>query len=417
MKVLVLGAGVIGATTAYWLARDGHEVTVLDRQAGPGLETSFANGGQVSAGHAVPWAGPGTPLQVLKWLGRTDAPLLFHFRFDAAMWRWCFRFLRECTDTRARVNLQRTLRVADYSRRRLTAFRAESGIEYGARTAGILHFYRDAAALDQAHREAEIMRGHGLDLVALDVADMVRMEPAFAATADTLAGGLHCPTDESGDCYAFTAAIAKKAEALGVRFETGVTVRRLEAQGGRITAVETSKGRFSAERYVMSLGSYSPLLLAPVGIRLPVYPAKGYSVTLPLSAPGKAPTVSLTDAEKKLVYSRLGDTLRIAGTAELAGYDTTMNTPRARSILDAALEQFPECGIGADATLWTGLRPTTPDSVPVIGRTPLDNLLLNTGHGMLGWTMAVGSACIVADLIAGRTPEISLDGLGMERFR
>lgn len=416
MKVLVLGAGVVGAAAAYWLARDGHEVVVLDRQPGPGLETSFANGGQVSAGHAVPWAGPETPLQVLKWLGRADAPLLFHFRLDGAMWRWCFRFLRECTDARARVNLERTLRIADYSRRRLTAFRAESGIEYDAATTGILHFYRDAAALEKAHREAEIMRAHGLELIALDSAGVVRREPAFAATAGTLAGGLHCPTDESGDCHAFTAAVAKMAEALGARFETGVTVNRLDADGGRIAGVETSKGRFTADRYVVSLGSYSPLLLAPLGIRLPVYPAKGYSVTLPLTDPDRAPSVSLTDAEKKLVYSRLGDKLRIAGTAELAGYDTAMNEPRARSILDAALAQFPGCGDPTAATLWAGLRPATPDSVPTIGRTPFDNLVLNTGHGMLGWTMAVGSASIVADLIAGRTPEISLDGLGMDRF-
>lgn len=416
MKVLVLGAGVVGATAAYWLARDGHEVVVLERREAPGLETSFANGGQISAGHAVPWAGPDTPGQVLKWLGRADAPLLFHFRLDGAMWRWCLRFLGECTAARQRVNIERTLRIADYSRRCLTAFRTESGIDYDARTGGILHFFRDGAALDKAYREADVMRAHGLDLVALTPAEIVRLEPAFAATAAGLAGGLYCPSDESGDCHAFTVAIAKKAEDLGARFETGVTVRRLDADGGRVAGIETDKGRFTADRYIVSLGSYSPLLLAPLGLRLPIYPAKGYSVTLPLIDAARAPAVSLTDAEKKLVYSRLGDTLRIAGTAELAGYDTSVNEKRARSILAAAEAQFPGCGDAARATLWAGLRPTTPDSVPLIGRTPYANLLLNTGHGMLGWTMAVGSARIVADLVAGRMPEISLDGLGMERF-
>lgn len=416
MKVLVLGAGVVGATTAYWLARDGHEVVVVDRRDGVGLETSFANGGQISASHAVPWAGPETPGRVLKWIGRRDAPLLFHFRLDSAMWRWCVRFLRECSPNRMRRNMERTLRIADYSRQTLAALRAELNLEYKARTDGILHFFHDPAALDGACDHATAMRAQGIAIEEMTPDDIVAREPAFAATADTLAGGLFSPDDESGDAHTFTEAIADLATALGARFETATTVQRIEANGTDITGVHTDRGTFTADKYIVSLGSYSPLLLRPLGLHLPIYPAKGYSVTLPNVDADRTPAVSLTEEEHKLVYSRLGDTLRVAGTAELAGYDTTVNETRARFILDRALKNFPGCASRKDATFWAGLRPKTPDSVPIIGSTPYTNLLLNTGHGTLGWTMAAGSGRVLADLVAGRKADIDLDGLDMGRF-
>lgn len=341
MKVVVLGAGVVGATTAYWLARDGHDVTVIDRGDSPGLETSFANGGQVSASHAVPWASPDTPGKILKWIGRGDAPLLFHFRLDSAMWKWCFRFLRECTAERARINIERTLRIADYSRRSLTEFRAESGIEYAAQTGGILHFFHDARALEAASANADVLRDFGLDITTETAEDVVAREPALTSQRDRLAGGLFSPNDESGDAYVFTTEMTRMAEALGAQFQMQTTVTGLESVGSTVSAALTDKGRVEADRFVVSLGAYSPFVLNTLGIRLPIYPAKGYSVTLPVEHPDRAPTVSLTDEEKKLVFSRLGDTLRIAGTAELAGYDTSLTPKRTRAILDRTLELFP----------------------------------------------------------------------------
>lgn len=416
MKVVVLGAGVVGATTAYWLARDGHDVTVIDRSESPGLETSFANGGQISVSHAAPWAAPDTPGHVLKWLGRADAPLLLRFRFDAAMWAWIFRFLGQCTPARARLNTERTLRIALYSRTVLDALNEEEPIDYDRRRDGILHFYRDSKTFEHAAKVAEQLNALGLRQRVLSARDVVTLEPTLAGQSARLAGGTFSPDDESGDAYAFTVAISRRAAELGADFRLDTTVQSLATDGRSVTGVVTDQGTITADRVVVSLGAYSPLLLKPLGLPLPIYPAKGYSVTLPLSAPEKAPHVSLTDDERKHVYSRLGDSLRIAGTAELAGYDTSVNEARARSILASALEIFPGCGDPAQATLWAGLRPKTPDSVPVIGRTPYRNLLMNTGHGTLGWTMAAGSGKLIADLIAGRTPAIRLDGLEIKRF-
>jgi D-amino-acid dehydrogenase len=416
VQVVVLGAGVVGVTAAWYLRQAGHQVTVIDRQPGPGLETSFANGGQISASHAEPWANPAIPAKALKWFGRADAPLVLKPRFDPALWAWLGRFLLNCTATRARINTERALRVALYSRIALKELRAETGIRYDQQTRGILHIYRDRAELDHAVLEAEYMTRLGCARRVLTPAECVAVEPALAAARDDLVGGIYSPDDESGDAHKFTVALAALAAGRGVGFRYGVDVRRLVAEGDRLARVETSTGSVTADLFVLSLGSYSPLLLRPLGLRLPVYPAKGYSVSIPIAGHVGAPTVSLTDDEHKLVYSRLGETLRVAGTAEFAGYDTALDETRARTILAKAMALFPDCGEPSGARFWCGLRPKTPDSVPVIGPTRLKNLLLNTGHGTLGWTMACGSGRIVADLASGRRPEIEMTGLGIERF-
>ncbi len=416
MRVLVMGAGVIGVTTAYYLARAGRQVTVIDRRPGVGLETSFANGGQVSVNHATPWAEPLAPLKMLKWLGRADAPLLFRLRADPALWAWSLRFLGNCTAGRARINTERALRLALYSRQSLIELREETGIEYDQSKRGILHIYRDAREFGKARRQTELMTRLGSLRRVLDAEGCVAVESALGASRDKLAGGTYSPDDESGDAYKFTVCLADMCKDQGVEFRYGVTIRRLLADGRRLTGVDTDGGVLAADLYLLALGSYSPLLVKPLGLALPIYPAKGYSLTMPVKDHGKAPEVSLTDDEHKLVFSRLGQNLRVAGTVEFVGYDTSVPEARCRPILKTALELFPDsCDAGA-AEFWSGLRPATPDGAPVIGKTPYANLVLNTGHGTLGWTMACGSGRAVADLISCRQPEIDLSGLGLERF-
>ncbi|MBK8907459.1 MAG: D-amino acid dehydrogenase [Rhodospirillales bacterium] len=416
MKVLVLGAGVVGVASAYYLAQSGHEVTVVDRRDGPGLETSFANGGQISANHATPWATPGTPWKALGWLGRRDAPLLLHLRADPALWSWLSRFLANCTTERLRVNTERALRVAVYSRERLAALRAETGIAYDALQRGILHIFRNERDYRDALPQVELMDRHGCRRRIVAASECLEIEPALAAVGDDLVGGIFSPDDESGDAYSFTTGLAEICESLGVAFRYGTAVQRLVRADDGLAGVDTDLGRLTADAYVVAFGSYSPLLLKPIGLRLPVVPAKGYSVTLPIVRPEKAPSVGLIDDAFKMVYSRLGDRLRIAGTAEFAGYDDALDERRARFLLGKALEIFPDCGDPAEAVFWAGLRPSTPDGVPVIGRTPVANLFLNTGHGTLGWTMACGAGRLIADLVSGAAPGIPLDGLGLDRF-
>ncbi len=417
MKVIVLGAGVVGVATAYYLARAGHEVVVVERRDGVGLETSFANGGQISANHTTPWATPGTPRKALRWLGRTDAPLLFHLRFDPALFAWLARFLANCTAERMRANIRRAMRLALYSRRELMALREREGLEYDQVTRGILHVFRSRTDLDEALPQVELMNRMGCVRHVIDVDECVDIEPALAPVQGSLVGGIYSPDDESGDAYKFTSALASLCEGLGATFRFGTPIRAIVAEGGRIAGIETAAGRLSADAYVVAAGSYSPLLLKPVGVRLPVYPAKGYSVTIPIGGDGAgAPTVSLIDDEVKMVYSRLGNRLRAAGTAEFAGYDDSVNEPRARFLLAKAMSLFPHCGDPARAEFWAGLRPATPDGSPVIGRTRYPNLFLNTGHGTLGWTMACGSGRVVADIVSGVEPEMAVDELSIDRF-
>ena len=417
MRVVVVGAGVVGTAAAWFLSKAGHEVTVVERREGAGLETSFANGGQVSACHAEPWANPGTPRKIMKWLGREDAPLLFRWnRWDPALWLWGLRFLANCTAGRAAVNTERTLRIAVYSRHCLQDLRAETGLAYDQRSKGILHVYRDGAEFEHACRAAEVMRRHGLARLVQTPAECVAIEPALRSVADRLAGGIHTPDDESGDAHKFTAGLAGLAAANGVDFRFGTTVLGLAREGSRISGVVTDRGTVSGDAYLLAAGSWSPLLARALGIRLPIVPAKGYSLTVPVAGHAGAPTVSITDDENKMVYSRLGDRLRVAGTAEMAGLDPSLNPGRLRVLLDKAQRLFPDGGDFAQAEPWAGLRPVTPDSVPILGATPLRNLWLDTGHGTLGWTMSCGSGKVLADLISGRQPEIDVTGLGLDRF-
>ncbi|TAN61177.1 MAG: D-amino acid dehydrogenase, partial [Magnetospirillum sp.] len=377
---------------------------------------SFANGGQVSPCHAEPWANPAVVPKVLKWLGREDAPLLFRWdRWDPALWAWGLRFLANCTSARAAVNTERTLRVALYSRLCLQQLRAETGIEYDHKTKGILHVYRDAGEFDHACAAAELMRRHGLERLAKTTADCVAIEPALGAVAHQLAGGIFTPDDESGDAHKFTTALAALAVAKGVEFRWNVPVLGLVRDRGRIAGLATAAGIVTGDAYVLAAGCDSPLLARPLGLRLPVVPAKGYSITVPVAGHAGAPSVSITDDEHKMVYSRLGDRLRAAGTAEMAGHDRSIPPKRIAMILDHARRLFPDGGDFSRAEPWAGLRPVTPDSVPLLGATPLANLWLNTGHGTLGWTMACGSGRIVAALVSGRRPEIDLGGLGLRR--
>ena len=416
MKIIVLGAGIIGVSTAYFLARAGHRVTVIDRQPAPALETSFANGGQISASHAEPWSNPATPWKLLSWLGRKDAPLWFRLHWDPEMWGFFFRFLAACRGSTSRANAEKALRLALHSRSVLASVRQATGIAFDAEDRGILHVYRSQRALDRAAMIAERFHAFGLETEALNADACVGIEPALGASRDTLAGGIYSPADLSGDAHVFTQALAVKAAEAGAEFRLDTKILRLAHMGDRVTGVMTHRGMVTADRYVCALGSHSAPLLAAIGIKITVYPAKGYSATVPLAAPDRAPVVSITDDDAKIVVSRLGDSLRIAGTAEFNGYDETINETRARAVLTAGERLFPGCMDGASAEFWAGLRPLTPDGVPVIGPTRLRNLILNTGHGTLGWTMGVGSGQVVADLIDGRKPEVDLAGFGADRF-
>jgi D-amino-acid dehydrogenase len=411
MKVLVLGAGVIGTTTAWYLAGQGHEVVVVDRREGPGLETSFANGGQISACHAEPWANPDAPLKILQWLGRADSPLLFRLRMDPAQWSWALRFLFECPPARAHENTRQIVTLSLYSRAALQALRAETGIEYDAVTRGILHYYTDRAQFDRAVRSAAAMRRYGMERDPKTVEEAIAIEPALAAAASRIVGAAYTRGDESGDAHRFTVNLAALAQAKGAAFLPGRAVRHLLAAGGRVSGVvvrdaEGHEKTLTADAYVVALGSYSPLLTRPLGVNLPVYPAKGYSATVPVADRSKAPVVSLTDDSAKIVFSRLGERLRIAGTAELSGYSTDLNAVRCAALTRRAREMFPDAGDYDRATFWAGLRPSTPSNVPLVGRTRYPNLYLNTGHGTLGWTMACGSGKALADIISGRKPEV-----------
>ncbi len=418
MKIVVLGAGVVGTATAYFLAEDGHEVTVLDRQPGPGLETSFANGAQISACHAKPWAAPHMPAQAFLWMFQPDAPLLFKpWRWDPPLWSWGLKFLRNCTDARAKTNMARTLRVALYSRDVLKTLRQRTNIQYDQITEGILHIYRTASEFANGRATATQLAAFGLPQNVLTADECVRLEPALAhAAKNDLAGGLLSPEDESGDALRFTEELAKLAVARGAIFRQNVTIRSIEAANGRVTRILTDKGDEEAEVFVLSLGSYSPHFARDLGLRLPVYPAKGYSITVDIEKPAAAPTISITDETKFMVFSRLGNKMRVAGTAELAGWNAALDPSRVEPLLRNAKDLFPAVSNYTNVHPWCGLRPATPDSVPILGATRFANLFLNTGHGTLGWTMACGSARIIADLIAGRRPEIDIEGLGMERF-
>lgn len=410
MKVLVLGAGVIGTTSAWYLAEAGHEVTVVDRQPIAGKETSFANGGQISVSHAEPWANPRVLSCLGKWLGREDAPLLWRWRADPAQVAWGLRFLAECLPGRTRRNIAAIVAMALYSRQQLQALRQSLGLEYDHLERGILHLYTDSEEFEAAIKAAKVMREFGLDRDTVDVARCLEIEPALAAAEHRLVGGDYTRSDESGDAHKFTKALAERARAAGVDFRLNLTVDRIAPGGRQIAGVlvngEAGAELLTADAYVVALGSYSPLLLKPLGIGLPVYPAKGYSATLTLAEGALAPSVSITDDAHRLVFSRLGNRLRIAGTAEFNGYNLDLNTVRCQALMQRTRELFPRVEVEGEPEFWCGLRPATPSNVPCIGQTRYSNLWLNTGHGTLGWTMACGSAASLARLMNGRRAEL-----------
>jgi D-amino-acid dehydrogenase len=417
MTVLVLGAGVIGVSSAYYLARAGFKVTVIDRQPGPGLETSFANAGEVSPGYASPWAGPGVPLKAVRWLLERDGPLVVRPQFDPVMWRWLFAMLRNCTAARYALNKSRMVGIAEYSRDCLRALRGETGIAYDEASHGTLQLFRKQAQLDAIGGDIAVLRQYGVPFDVLDRDGCVQAEPGLAQVRDRIVGGLRLPDDETGDCYLFTTRLAERAAALGVRFVYDTTVRSLDVAGGRVAQVTTDKGVFAAGRTVVALGSFSPLVLRPLGIDIPVYPVKGYSLTLPVIDGESAPRSTVMDETYKVAITRLGDRIRVGGTAEVGDYRVRLRPARRRPLDRSLTDLFPNGGDPARATFWSGLRPMTPDGPPVIGATGLGGLYLNTGHGTLGWTMACGAGRVIADLVAGQTPEIAVEGLSVTRYK
>ncbi|QCW24953.1 D-amino acid dehydrogenase [Lysobacter enzymogenes] len=416
MKVLILGSGVIGTAAAYYLAKAGHEVEVVDRRRAPAMETSYANAGEVSPGYSAPWAGPGVPLKAIKWLAMRHRPLVIRPALDPALWRWCLAMLRNCTHARYRINKGRMVRLAEYSRDCLRELRADTGIEYDARQLGTLQLFRSQRQLDDAGKDIAILRESGVAYELLDRDGCVAHEPALARVRDKFAGGLRLPGDETGDCFKFSQNLAALAQAAGARFRFDTELLGVEAEGGRWRRAHTDAGTLEADACVLALGSHSPRWLAPLGLRIPVYPVKGYSLTLPIVDAARAPESTVMDETHKVAVTRLGDRIRVGGTAELAGYDLRLHEARRRTLAHVVGDLFPGGGDDARAEFWCGLRPMTPDGTPLLGATAVRGLYLATGHGTLGWTMAAGTGRVLADLISGRAPQIDLDGLGIERY-
>ncbi len=416
MKILILGSGVIGVTSAWYLARAGHDVTVVDRQGAPALETSFANAGEVSPGYASPWAGPGVPVKAIKWLLMKHGPLVIRPNPDPVMWWWLVKMLRNCTADRYAVNKSRMIPIAEYSRDCLRSLRTEIGIRYDERSQGTLQLFRKQAQLDGTADDIAVLEQYGVPYEVLDRDGCIAAEPALAGVKDKIAGGLRLPQDETGDCQMFTAALAVEAAKLGVQFKFNVGINRLVTDGARITGVATSAGLLQADSYVVALGSWSQQLLRPVGVSIPVYAVKGYSITVPVAEEAGAPVSTVMDESYKVAITRLGTRIRVGGTAEVSGYSSSLN-PARRATLDHSLtDLFPRGGDLSDVKFWCGLRPMTPDGPPIIGATRYANLHLNTGHGTLGWTMACGSGRVLADLLSGRKPDIDVSELTVSRY-
>jgi len=417
MKVLVLGSGVIGVTTAHYLAAAGHEVIVVDRKPGPALETSFANAGEVSPGYSSPWAAPGLPIKALQWLFMRHRPLVIWPMPDLRMIEWGLGLLRNCTSARYELNKSRMVPIAEYSRDLLRDLRQRAGIAYDERAKGLLQLFRKQEQLDGTAKDIAILEKFGVPYEVLDASGCVAVEPALRHVKEKVAGGLRLPGDETGDCFKFTNALAAVCRQQGVEFRNGTRIDGLLTESGKITGVVTDKGTVTGDIYVMALGSYSPLLLRKIGIDLPVYPVKGYSLTIPITDPAGAPESTVMDETHKVAITRLGDRIRVGGMAELDGYSTKLRPARRATLDHVVTDLYPKGGDAAKASFWCGLRPMTPDGPPVIGQERYANLYLNTGHGTLGWTMACGSGRVLADLISGRQPEIATGELSLARYR
>jgi D-amino-acid dehydrogenase len=416
MKIAVLGSGVIGVTSAWYLRQAGHEVTVIDRQPGPALETSFANAGQISPGMSAPWASPETPRKAIVWLLMRHSPLVVWPLLDPALMNWVVRFLGNCNATAYARNKARMVRLAEYSRDKLRDLRATTGITYDDRQRGLLQLFRNQHQADHVTDDTRVLEQLGVPFAVLDRAACIEHEPALANVPQKFVGGLKLPGDETGDARLFTERLAALAKDAGVEFRMNTNILRLRTDGDRLTAVETDQGDITADAFVMALGSYSPLLLRQVGIRLHVYPVKGYSITVPVGDESAAPVSTVMDETFKVAITRLGDRIRVGGTAELGGWSLRLREARRGTLVHSLTDLFPGAADVSKASFWTGLRPMTPDGPPVIGPTRLSNLWLNTGHGTLGWTMACGSGALLADLIDEKRPNIQHDDLGLSRY-
>jgi D-amino-acid dehydrogenase len=416
MRIAVLGSGVIGVTTAYYLAKEGHEVTVIDRQDAPALETSFANAGEVSPGYSSPWAAPGIPLKALRWLFMTHAPLILRPKFDLNMFIWLAQMLRNCTHGRYAINKERMVRLAEYSRDCMIELRRATGIRYDERMQGTLQLFRSKAQFDGVGKDIEVLKRDGVPFELLDVDGCISVEPALAAAREKIVGGLRLPNDETGDCFKFTSALAEMTAAEGTRFAYGRDIRGLQVEGDRIVSVATQSGLIVADAYVLALGSFSPFLAREIGIRMPVYPVKGYSLTIDITNSSRAPESTIMDETFKIAITRLGNRIRVGGMAEISGYSTDLSKRRRETLEHSVTDLFGGAGDTKTAQFWSGLRPMTPDGTPIIGKARYSNLYLNSGHGTLGWTMACGSAKVLADTIAGRAPAIDAAGLNIDRY-
>ncbi|MDH4871497.1 D-amino acid dehydrogenase [Pseudomonas sp. BN515] len=416
MRVMVLGSGVIGTTSAYYLAQAGFEVVVVDRQNAVAMETSFANAGQVSPGYASPWAAPGVPLKAVKWMLQQHAPLAIRTTSDIDQYLWMTQMLRNCTAARYAVNKERMVRLSEYSRDCLDELRAETGISYEGRALGTTQLFRTQAQVDAAAKDIAVLEASGVPYELLDRDGIARVEPALANVKHKLAGALRLPNDQTGDCQMFTTRLAEMAEKLGVEFRFGQNIERLDFAGDRINGVWIDGKLETADRYVLALGSYTPQMLKPLGIKAPVYPLKGYSLTVPITNPAMAPTSTILDETYKVAITRFDKRIRVGGMAEITGFNLDLNPARRDTLEMITADLYPEGGDLSQASFWTGLRPATPDGTPIVGATPFRNLFLNTGHGTLGWTMACGSGRLLADLMARKRPQISAEGLDIFRY-
>jgi len=415
MRVIVLGSGVIGVASAYYLAQQGAEVTVLDRQSGPAEETSFGNAGQISPGYSTPWAAPGIPFKAVKWMFQHHAPLAINL--DGSMWQlqWMAQMLKNCNPQSYAVNKERMMRVAEYSRDCLRELRKDTGINYENRAKGTLQLFRKEAQMEAVQRDISVLQECGVSYELLNGNELGRVEPALANAQDKLVGGLHLPNDETGDCYLFTNALAQIAKELGVNFQFNQNVEKLIVEGDEIKGVQVNGKVLTADRYVLAFGSYSRDFLKPLDLQLPVYPVKGYSLTIPIIDPAFAPQSTVLDETYKIAITRFDQRIRVGGMAELSGFNLGLNEDRRATLQMVTQDLFPG-GDMAQASFWTGLRPMTPDSTPIIGATRFKNLFLNTGHGTLGWTMACGSGKLISDIVLNHKTDISTDGLSIQRY-
>jgi D-amino-acid dehydrogenase len=416
MKIAILGGGVIGVTSAYYLARAGHDVTLVDRQPGPALETSFANAGEISPGYASPWAGPGMISKAIKWMLMNHPPLILRPAIDPAMLRWLVAMLGNCNASAYAINKARMVRLAEFSRDELMRLRAETGINYDERALGTLQLFRTQKQIDGSAKDIAVLQESGVPCEILDRAGCIAVEPGLAATADKFLGGLRLPNDETGDCFKFTNALRDLATTAGVTFRFDTTIERIEIEAGKVAAVRTGRGAIMADRYLLALGSYAAAMLSPLGIRLPVYPVKGYSITAQILDPDRAPVSTLMDETYKIAITRLGDRIRVGGMAQISGFDLSLPEKRRETLAFSVADLFPGAADLVGASFWSGLRPMTPDGTPIIGRSRISNLFLNCGHGTLGWTMACGSAHVIADLLSDRATAIETDDLSLERY-